>query len=39
MIEGNVNNWGEGSSLISCNASLSSIVLATEKNLTVSKQN
>lgn len=31
-IEGNLSNWGKGFSLISCNISLYSIVLATEKN-------
>lgn len=34
-IEGNLSNWGEGFSLISCNASLNSIVLAAEKNIAV----
>lgn len=36
MIEGNLSNWGRGS-LITCNASLSSIVIATKKNITVSE--
>lgn len=30
MIEGNLSNQGEGFSVISCNASLNSIVLATK---------
>lgn len=32
MIEGNLSNQGEGFSVISCNASLNSIVLATKKD-------
>lgn len=33
MTEGNLSNWGEGFSVISCHASLNSVLLATKKNL------